>query len=53
MDRKMNPREPESMKISNPCGQHNYKKSEECIYKDIKIVIHLFDADQNQKEITR
>ena len=53
MDRKMNPRAPESMKISNPRGHHNYKKSEECIFKGYKIVLHPFDADQNQKEITR
>ncbi len=41
------------MQISNPHGHHIYKKSVECIikFKDIKIVLHTFDADQNQKEI--
>jgi hypothetical protein len=51
MDRNMNPREPEIKKISNPRGHHNYKKSEKCIFKDFKIVLHPFNADQNQKEI--
>ena len=40
-------------KNSNSREHHNYKKSEECIFKDFKIVLHPFDADQNQKEITR
>ena len=53
MDRKMNPRAPESMQISNPRRHHIYKKPEECIIKDVKIVFHTFDTDQNQKEITR
>ena len=53
MDRKMNPREPEIMKISNLRGHHMYKKFEEGIFKGIKIVLHPFDPDQNQKEITR
>jgi hypothetical protein len=53
MGRKMNPRAPESMKISNLLWHYNYKKSEECIFKDFKIVLHPFNADQNQKEITR
>ena len=53
MDRKLNPRVLESMQISNPRGRHIYKKPEECIFKDFKIVLHTFDTDQNQKEITR
>jgi hypothetical protein len=36
-DRKMNPRVPESMQISNPHGHHIYKKSEECILKILKL----------------
>ena len=39
MDRKMNPRETESMKILNPRAHHNYKKSEECIFKDLKLCV--------------
>ena len=50
---KMNPRAPESINILNPRGHHIYKKSEEFIFKDFKIVLHPFNADQNQKEITR
>ena len=53
MDRKLNPRALESMQILNPRGRHLYKKSEECIFKDFKIVLHTFDTDQNQIEITR
>ncbi len=53
MDRKMNPRAPESMQISNPRAHHIYKKSEECIFKGIKILLHTFDAYQNQIEIMR
>ena len=53
MDRKMNPRAPESIKILNPPGHHNYKKSEEWNFEDFKIVLYPFDADQNQKEIMR
>ncbi len=53
MDRKMNPRAPESMQMSNPRGHHNYKKSEECIFKGFKIVLHTFKAYQNQIEIMR
>ena len=53
MGLKLNLRAPESMQISNPRGHHNYKKSKECIFKDFKIVLDPFNADQNQKEITR
>ncbi len=52
MDRKMNQKEPESMKISNPREHNIYKKSGECIFKDFWIVLYSFDADQNHKEIT-
>ena len=41
IDRKMNPKEPESMQISNPLGDHIYKKSEARILKNFKIVLHI------------
>ena len=53
IDRKMNQGAPERMKISNPRGHLNYKKSEVCSFRGYKIVLHTFDADLNQKEITR
>ena len=53
LDRKMNPRASESMQISNPHGHHIYKKSEECILKVFKIVLHTSDSYQNQIEIMR
>ncbi len=53
MGLKLSQRISESMQISNPRGHHIYKKPEECIFKDFKIVLHTFDTDQNQKEITR
>ncbi len=52
MGLKLNPRAPKSMRVSNPRAHHIYKKSEECIFKGIKIVLHTFSADQNKKEIT-
>ncbi len=53
MGLKLNPRASESMQISNPRGHHIYKKSEEFIFKGFKIVLHIFDAYQKQKEIMR
>ncbi len=46
MDRKLNPRALKSMQNSNPRGRHIYKKPEECIFKDFKIVLHTFDTDR-------
>ena len=53
MDRKMNPRAPESMQISNPRAHHIYKKSEPRIFKGFNIMLYTFDAFQNQIEIMR
>jgi hypothetical protein len=53
MGRKLNPRAPESMQMSNPRGHNIYKKLEECIFKGFKIVLHTSDAYQNQIEIMR
>ena len=41
------------MQISNPREHHIYKKSDYCIFKGIKIVLHTFDAYQNKIEIIR
>jgi hypothetical protein len=51
MDRKKNPIAHESMQISNPHGHHIYKKSEECIFKGFKIVLHTFDANLNHMRL--
>ncbi len=47
MGRKLNPRAPESMQMSNPRGHNIYKKSEERIFKGFKIVLHPFDDNLN------
>ncbi len=51
MDRKKNSRAHESMQISNPHGHHIYKKSEECIFKGLKIVLHNFNANLNHMRL--
>ena len=51
MGLKLNPRASESMQISNPRGHHIYKKSEECIFKGFKIVLHTFDANLNHMRL--
>ncbi len=39
------------MQISNLHGHHIYKKSEECIFKGLKIVLHTFNANLNHMRL--
>ncbi len=49
MGRKLNPRAPESMQMSNPRGHHTYKKSEARIFKGFKIVLHNLNQRENMR----